>query len=130
MEVEQVVIHGVVFVKIAGTQTDEIRVFPNVYSYMMDPARRNAVANVRSFAIIPDAQMRLLKAMLGQQEYDVDFATQFSVGEHVRIVGFESYDEFLDEMHGFMGQDLAVTLQVSQAQRALLIQQAMTSKLQ
>lgn len=92
-KVEQVVIHGVVFVKIAGTQTDEIRVFPNVYSYMMDPARRNAVANVRSFAIIPDAQMRLLKAMLGQQEYDVDFATQFSVGEHVRIVGFESYDE-------------------------------------
>jgi DNA-binding MurR/RpiR family transcriptional regulator len=39
----------------------------------------------------------------------------------VRRFGFESYDDFLDEMHGFMDQDLAVTLQVSQAQRALLV---------
>lgn len=92
-KVEQVLIHGVVFVKIASNQTDEIRHFPLVYSFMMDPARKNAKENVRSFAIIPEAQMRLLKAMVGQEEYDVDFATQFAVGEHVRIAGFENYEE-------------------------------------
>ena len=90
-KVEVMMIHGVVFVKIQSTQTEEIRKFPLVYSFMMDPARHNR-ENLRSFAIIPDAEMRLLKAMLGQHEYDVNFATQFSVGEHVRIVGFEGYD--------------------------------------
>ena len=92
-KVEQVLIHGVVFVKIASTQTDEIRLFPMVYSFMMDPARKNTKANVRSFAIIRESEMRLLKAMVGQEEYDVDFATRFSVGEHVRIAGFENYEE-------------------------------------
>ena len=92
-KVELMMIHGVVFVKIAQTETEEIRHFPLVYSFMMDPARKNSKDYVRSFAIIPDAEMRLLKAMLGQQDYDVDFATQFSVGEHVRIAGFEEYDE-------------------------------------
>ena len=92
-KIELMVIHGVVLVKIARTETEVIRHFPLVYSFMMDPARKNAQENVRSFAIIPDAEMRLLKAMLGQQDYDVDFATQFSVGEHVRIAGFEDYGD-------------------------------------
>lgn len=49
------------------------------------------------------------------------YVSKSTVSRLVRRFGFESYDEFLDEMHGFMGQDLAVTLQVSQAQRALLV---------
>ncbi len=92
-KVEAVVITGVVFVKIAESQMEAVRHFPLVYSFMMDPARRGSKENLRTFAIVPDAQMRMLKAMLGQQDYDVDFATQFSVGEHVRIAGFEGYDE-------------------------------------
>lgn len=92
-KIEMMMIHGVVFVKITHSETEDIRKFPLVYSFMMDPARKNSKEYVRSFAIIPDAEMRLLKAMLGQQDYDVDFATQFSVGEHVRIAGFEEYDD-------------------------------------
>ena len=45
------------------------------------------------------------------------YVSKSTVSRLVRRFDFESYDEFLDEMHGFMGQDLAVTLQVSQAQR-------------
>lgn len=92
-KIEMMMIHGVVFVKITHSETEDIRKFPLVYSFMMDPARKNSKEYVRSYAIIPDAEMRLLKAMLGQQDYDVDFATQFSVGEHVRIVGFDEYDD-------------------------------------
>lgn len=92
-KVEQVLIHGVVFVKILETQLDEIRPFPFVYSYMMDPARKNNKDGFKTFAIIRDGEMRLLKAMLGQSEYEVDFATQFSLGDYVRIVGFDEYDE-------------------------------------
>ena len=48
------------------------------------------------------------------------YVSKSTVSRLVRRLGFESYDEFLDETRGFMGQDLAVTLQVSRAQRVLL----------
>lgn len=91
-KVDKVIITGVVFVKIARTQRDDIRLFPNVYSYMMDPAKHNAPGQ-ESFAIIRDEEMRLLKAMLGQEDYDVDFTQMFSVGEYVQIAGFDTYDD-------------------------------------
>lgn len=50
------------------------------------------------------------------------FVSKSTVSRLVRRFGFDSYDEFLDETHGFMGQDLAVTLQVSQPQKALLVE--------
>lgn len=92
-KVEQVVIHGVVFVKITTAQTNEIRTFPKVYSYMMDPAKRGNKLGLKTFAIIPDAEMRILKAMLGQEEYDVAFSSSdFTVGEYVRVLGFDTGD--------------------------------------
>ena len=92
-KVEKVLIPGVVFVKISSTQIEDVRRVPNVYSYMMDPAKRGNKQGVKTFAIIPEAEMRLLKAMVGQDEYNVDFSSQFSLGEHVRIVGFENFGE-------------------------------------
>ena len=64
-----------------------------VISFMMDPAKRNNPNGFRSFATIRESEMRLLKAMLGQEEYDVDFATSFSLGEYVRIAGFDTYND-------------------------------------
>lgn len=92
-KVERVLIPGVVFVKIKSNQLDEIRVFPRTISFMMDPAMRNNKFGGKSFAIVPDQQMRLLKAMVGQEDYDVNFTTSFSLGEYVRVAGFDSYDD-------------------------------------
>ena len=92
-KVEKMVIPGVVFVKIEASRLNEIRPFPRVLSFMMDPAKRNNPNGFRSFATIRESEMRLLKAMLGQEEYDVDFATSFSLGEYVRIAGFDTYND-------------------------------------
>ena len=92
-KVERVLISGVVFIKIESARLNEIRVFPKVYSFMMDPARRKTAMGVKSFAIIRDEEMRLLKAMVGQNDYNVDFTTQFALGEYVRIAGFDTYDD-------------------------------------
>lgn len=92
-KIERVVITGVVFVKVFSNQLDSIRVFPNVYSFMMDPARRGNQQGLKTFAIIRDGEISLLKAMLGQAEYDVGFSSRFSVGDYVRIKGFDLTDE-------------------------------------
>lgn len=92
-KVEKLVITGVVFVKIEASRLNEIRPFPRVISFMMDPAKRNNPNGFKSFATIRESEMRLLKAMLGQDEYDVDFTTHFSLGEYVRIAGFDTYDD-------------------------------------
>ena len=92
-KIEQVLINGVVFVKVFSTQLDSIRIFPNVYSFMMDPARRGNQQGLKTFAIIRDGEINLLKAMVGQGQYDVGFSSSFSVGDYVRVKGFELYDE-------------------------------------
>ena len=48
------------------------------------------------------------------------YVSKSTVSRLVRRFGFESYDEFLDEMRQFVEQDIAVTLQVNKAQKELL----------
>jgi len=92
-KVEKVLIPGVVFVKVKSDQLNEIRLFPRTISFMMDPAKRHNQYGGMTFAVVPDQQMRLLKAMVGQVDYDVSFTSNFSLGEYVRVAGFDSCDE-------------------------------------
>lgn len=48
------------------------------------------------------------------------YVSKSTVSRLVRRFGFESYDEFLDEMRQFVEQDIAVTLRVNKAQKELL----------
>ena len=92
-KVEQVLIPGVVFVKVSRKRLAEVRAVPNVHSFMMDPARRASKRGAQPFAIIPEAEMHLLKVMVGQEEFNVEFSTQFTLGEHVSILGFEAFGD-------------------------------------
>ena len=93
-KIEQVLIPGIVFVKITHHQIEEVRKAPYVYSYMMDPAKRDNKYGEKTFAIIPEAEMKLLQSMVAQEEYEVAFeSTHFTIGEHVRILGFDTFGD-------------------------------------
>lgn len=92
-EVDCVLIPCVVFVKTELSQLEHLKKYYNINSFMRDPAMNKESGRV-PFAVVADAEMRVLKAMLGQDEFDVDFVTSnFKVGEYVKVLGFDSGDQ-------------------------------------
>ena len=91
--IEKVLIPCVVFVHVTNDDRSNVLTLPGVSSFMMDPAREKSKEGRRQLAVIPDTEMEMLQAILRQEEFDVEFATtNFAVGDHVRVLGFDSGD--------------------------------------
>ena len=91
--VERVLITNVVFIRAQKRELIYIlKNFP-VTAFMIDRAKK--VEDYKpSYAIVTDAEMQLLQSILRQQDYEVAFATSgFSLGDHVRVLGFDAHDQ-------------------------------------
>lgn len=97
--VEVVVIPSVVFVRIAGIsesdrnrKRDQIQATPGVSAFMQDPSRKHPGSTFwHIIARVPDSELQLLRAMLGQEDFEVAFTpSQFALGEYVKVEGFDT----------------------------------------
>lgn len=92
--IECVLIPSIVFVHVADSERGRILNEPNVKTFMVDRAGKKTVYGRNPLAIVPDAEMQLLQAMLAQDDFNVDFATSnFAVGDRVKIIGLGSGDQ-------------------------------------
>ncbi len=97
--VERVLIPCVVFVKTVRTELETLRKHYNILSYMRDSARRQD-NGMFQFAIVSDRELATLQAMLRQNEFEVAFApSQFTLGEHVRILDFDLGNDLAQVVH-------------------------------
>lgn len=80
--VERVVITQYVFLHITLKQREEVVRYTFVKSFLKDSAAQSKA----SFAVIPDASMESLKAMFGQSDRPVAFASaDFQIGDEVTL---------------------------------------------
>ncbi len=89
-KVERVLIPSVVFIKMTMNDRRTVEGCPNVSAIMRDPAKKREPGKVGSeYACISDEEMHFFRQMLGQEDVEVNFATQnFSVGDYVYIREF------------------------------------------
>ena len=91
--VERVLIPCIVFVKAQKSMFNTLLLNYGINSFMKDPARGKGSRGV-PYAIINEKEMALLKSMVSQDQFEVSFEnSDFSLGEHVRILGFEAFEE-------------------------------------
>lgn len=90
--VEVVLIPCIVFVKTLEAHFEMLRQKYRINSFMRNPAgSRNGRI---PYAVIPEAEMKLLQTMVAQDDFEVSFeSTRFTLGEHVRILGFDTFGE-------------------------------------
>lgn len=90
--VEVVLIPCIVFVKTLEAHFEMLRQKYRINSFMRNPAgSRNGRV---PYAVIPEAEMKLLQTMVAQDDFEVSFeSTRFTLGEHVRILGFDAFGE-------------------------------------
>lgn len=97
--VDRVVIPCVVFIRTVKTELESLRKEYNLLHFMRDVARKQE-NGMSQFAIVTDKEIATLQAMLRQDEFEVAFApSQFTLGEHVRILDFNLVDDFAQVVH-------------------------------
>ena len=85
--VEQVLITNIVFVHTVDKELEGLRKH-RILSFMRDAAKKTERGST-PYAIVRDAEMQALQAMLTQDEYEVSFTpSDFTLGEYVSIIGF------------------------------------------
>ncbi|MBQ9285820.1 MAG: UpxY family transcription antiterminator [Bacteroidaceae bacterium] len=89
--IERVLISCVVFVHAAEHERLQVVSLPFIRSFLTNPASSKNELGRRPAAVIPDAEMQLLQAMLTQNDDEVAFATtDFAVGDIVEVLGLAS----------------------------------------
>lgn len=90
-KVERVLIPSVVFVRMNKSDQLAILHCPGVSSFMYDPLKRKGSINSwETLARISNRDMQVFRQMLAQEDVEVNFtASQFNIGEEVRIKGFD-----------------------------------------
>lgn len=84
--VEKVVIPSIVFVRCSEAERLEIVRLPYVFRFLSNHASE-ASLSARRVAIIPDAQVDMLRFMLGNSDEPVSFVDKaYCIGEKVRVV--------------------------------------------
>ena len=85
--VEQVLITNIVFVHTVDKELEGLRQH-RILSFMRDTAKKTERGST-PYAIVRDAEMQALQAMLTQDEYEVSFTpSDYTIGEYVSIIGF------------------------------------------
>lgn len=89
--IERVLISCVVFVHVAEHKRLQVVRLPFIRSFLTNPASSKNELGRRPVAVIPDAEMQLLQAMLTQNDDEVAFATtDFAIGDIVEVLGLAS----------------------------------------
>lgn len=84
--IERVVIPSVVFVHCSEQERRRIVNMPFVSRFMTDRAAGFDAALCRPLAIVPEAQIRRLRFMLGESDSAVSFVNRYVKGQRVRVV--------------------------------------------
>lgn len=102
--VEKVVIHGKIFIRVDEShRVDTLKLCPLLTHCIVDPTLSRTKEGNRDFARVPDAQIRVLKAMLELADGDVEFSEEMppQVNETVALNdGFLSESETLKGVKG------------------------------
>ena len=89
--VERVLITCIVFVRVTEQERLQIVGLPFIRSFLTNSASGTNKLGRRPGAVIPDAEMSLLQAMLSQTDSEVAFATSdFALGDAVEVLGLGS----------------------------------------
>lgn len=86
-KIDRVVIPSTVFIKCTEQERREIVKLPFINRFMTNKAGSSTCNTHKPLAIIPDKQIDILKFMLNQSEFPVDFiGNTYKCGDKVRIV--------------------------------------------